>query len=66
MSQNNKDFTQPPESFRKLFNELNNIDVAGELSLLRDEIKALRDALHPPKSALIVGADVERILRTLK
>lgn len=36
---------------------------ADELRHLREEIKALREALTTPKSILITGPEVERILK---
>lgn len=54
------------KDFLKAFGVHEPTSTADELRLLREEIRQLREALNPPKSALIVGADVERILRTLK
>ena len=46
--------------------EIPTSSVAAELSALRDEIKTLREALNPPKSALITGPEVERVFKALK
>lgn len=66
MSQNNRDYAQSPQKLHPLFKEFEHVDVASELAKLRVELQTLRETLLPPKSALIVGADVERILRSLK
>lgn len=66
MSQNNRDYAQDPQKLHPLFKEFEKVDVASELAKLREEIKSLREALNPPKSALIIGPDVERILKELK
>ena len=67
MSQNNRDAVQDSQKLHPLFEQaLGRVDVASELAKLRQEIQWLREMLIPPKSALIVGADVERILKELK
>lgn len=68
MSQNNRDYSvQDPQKLHPLFERsLERVDVASELVKLRQEIQWLREMLIPPKSALIVGEDVERILKELK
>jgi hypothetical protein len=60
----NDEKTYSPQFLRDLM--VNPGSTADELRQLREEIKALREALTPPKSILIVGADVERILREIK
>ena len=66
MSQNNRDAAQDPQKLHPIFKEFEKVDVASEIAKLRNEIQWLREMLIPPKSALIIGPDVERILKELK
>ncbi|MCD0492292.1 hypothetical protein LQD23_08280 [Chromobacterium violaceum] len=42
------------------------LQLAGELSAIRAELAALREALQPPRSIIITGLEVERVLAALK
>lgn len=53
MSQNNRDYDQPPQKLHPLFKEFEHVDVASELAKLRVEIQALREAFVATK----VGPD---------
>lgn len=64
MSQNNRDTTQP-HAMPPIFQEFKNLDVVNELAKLRQEIQWLREMLIPPKSALIIGPEVERVLKEI-
>lgn len=66
MSQNNRDTTQPPRELHPLFKEaIDRRSITDELAALRKEIQWLREMLIPPKSALIVGPEVERVLKEI-
>lgn len=66
MSQNNQDYTHPPKQLHPLFKEaLERRNVANEIASLRQEIQWLREMLIPPKSALIIGLEVERVLKEI-
>ncbi|OQS40594.1 hypothetical protein [Chromobacterium haemolyticum] len=39
---------------------------AGELAAIRYELAALREALQPPRSIIITGSEVERVLAAMK
>ncbi|WP_145964415.1 hypothetical protein [Chromobacterium phragmitis] len=39
---------------------------AGELAAIHAELAALREALQPPRSIIITGPEVERVLAALK
>ncbi|WP_225548166.1 hypothetical protein [Chromobacterium violaceum] len=41
------------------------LQLAGELAAIRAELAALREALHPPRSIIITGPEVERVLAAL-
>ncbi|WP_189339047.1 hypothetical protein [Chromobacterium amazonense] len=38
----------------------------NELTAIRAELAALREALQPPRSIIITGPEVERVLAALK
>lgn len=40
--------------------------LASELTAIRAELAALREALQPPRSIIITGPEVERVLAALK
>lgn len=40
--------------------------IAAELAALRTEVRALRQALNPPKSAILTGPEVDRVFAALK
>ncbi|WP_043616364.1 hypothetical protein [Chromobacterium violaceum] len=42
------------------------LQLAGELAAIRTELAALREALQPPRSIIITGPEVERVLAALK
>lgn len=66
MSQNNRDTTQPPRELHPLFKDaIDRRSITDELVALRQEIQWLREMLIPPKSALIIGPEVERILKEI-
>ncbi len=65
MSQNIRDPFESNRSLPPLFRDFGNIEILNELAAIRQEIKELKEALNPPKSIIITGPDVERILRNL-
>lgn len=55
-----------PPDFLGHFPVTHGNNIAGELAAIRAELRALREALAPPKSAIITGPEVERIFSALK
>ena len=65
MSQNNRDTFHTHNTLPPLFRDFGNVDILAELCNIRQELKELKETLNPPKSVLIVGPEVERILASL-
>lgn len=54
------------DAARRLFGHTDELSVASELAALRAEVRELRETLCPPKSMLIIGPEVERVMAALK
>ena len=53
------------EMLQRALNQAGNADLFGEISQLRREIRELREAMSPPKSIIITGGEVDRIIAAL-
>lgn len=64
-NQNQEAMKSADEMARKLFGPLDELTIASQLSALRQEVQQLRETLQPPKSMLITGPEVERVMAAL-
>lgn len=64
MSQNNQDSSRIPASLK--FPSLQDMTVSAQLEDIKNELAELRALLQPPRSIIITGSEVERVINSLK
>lgn len=66
MSTNNQDmYKRHSDILQEMFGGAPTPALSAELASIRDEIRQLREALMPPKSVLITGPEVARVMAAL-